>query len=280
MDILEKLIPKQNKIIIDDIFNDDKFLYIYKKKLIVCKIKNTNNQSGGMHKDEFYKLVNNYDTRRHILLYKYYESNDNLTLYSDLPINYILSKYKLENPIVFYMGFNEEMYIDSHLKTDYHNTLPQNNEKYKKIFVRFKMHKVYFMQNLDLVEKYINYIIDNHLQYKGTLMLKLHLPIDNDNEKYLEILQKLCNKFCKVKLVLAKTFFQITQIGYIILQKKSKNKLMIDNMFAKHYEKFVSKFRKYILKSMELTNYLINLNITNPMGYNIACSKIKLMLLY
>jgi hypothetical protein len=93
MDIIEKIIPNQNKIVADDIFNDDKFLNIYKKKLIVCKIKNTNNQSGGMHKDEFYKLVNNYDTRRHILLYKYYERNDNLTLYSDLPINYILSKY-------------------------------------------------------------------------------------------------------------------------------------------------------------------------------------------
>jgi hypothetical protein len=279
MDILEKLIPKQNKIIVDDIFNDDKFLNIYEKKLIVCKIKNTNNQSGGgMGKDEFYKLVNNYDTRRHILLYKYYERNDSLTKYSDLSINYILSKYKLENPIVFYMGFNEEMYIDSHLKIDYHNTLPQNNEKYKKIFVRFKMNKIYFMQNLDLVEKYINYIIDNHLKYKGTLILKLHLPTDND--KYLELLQKLCNKFYKVKLVLAKTFFQITQIGYIILQNKSKNKLMIDNMFVKNYEKFVSKFRKYILKSLELTNYLVNLNITNPMGYQVACSKIKYMLIY
>jgi len=277
MDIIEKIIPNQNKIVADDIFNDDKFLNLYKKKLIVCKIKNTNSQSGGMSKDKFYKLVNNYDTNRHILLYKYYEKNDNLKLNSDLTINYILSKYKLNNPIVFYIGY-DEIYIESNIQIDYMNTFPKNKKKYKKIFIIFKMNKIHFMQNLDMIEKYINYIINNYLKYKGSIILKLHLPIDNNI--YLEILQKLCNKFFKIKLVFAKKFFQITQIGYIVLQNKSKNNLIIDNMFVKHYEKFVSKFRKYILKSMELSNYLIDLNITNPMGYKIAYNKIKYMLIY
>jgi hypothetical protein len=288
MDIIKTLIHKENisvdyNFINNNNFIDDNFLDIYKKKLIICKIKNTKNQSGGFVNnnshtiDDFYQMIKSFDAERKLLLEKYFEKNEKYSLQINPKkiIDYVINKYNFTKSTIFYIG---DLFVDLDIDVDYYNKLPKNNKKFTNILLIIRFSYAYFIKHIDSIEQYINHIISNYLQLKGKIIIRCH--IDANNSKYVDFLKRISKQFKYLRICYAKNFFNINSIGFIILKNKQKNQMILDIDFDKKISKYLSSYNPYIKNSMSLTNQLLKLKLTDENQYILLCNKIKYVLSY
>uniref|UniRef100_A0A6C0DYJ7 Uncharacterized protein n=1 Tax=viral metagenome TaxID=1070528 RepID=A0A6C0DYJ7_9ZZZZ len=285
-DIINKIvdldfIKDKSKDTVREYFNDDKILDIFKHKLIKCTITNTKKITGGKKNEDkinYEDKIKEYDNKLLISLYVYYENKNPLKIESKKIINYILNKYGFNTDLTtFYIGENIQ-YDESDIKIDYYNTYPKENITFDKIFITIKIIFKEIIKKINIIDNYVSFIISKYLKTNGCLIIKIHLLFDNSN--FINFIKQLCRKFLCVKIAYPKKYMQISPIGYIILYNKSDNILFIDTDFNKIIQKYIKKFRKYILKSFELTNKMIQLNIIDNMAYEVLCNKIKYKIQY
>jgi len=285
-DIINKLIDSDNvkhetKDTLREYFNDDKILDIYKHKLIKCTITNTKKMSGG--KSDYDLKIENYDSKLLSVLYKYYEKGNLLKTNTNNIINYILNKYEFNTEkTTFYIGENvnnaDEVKMDYGIKIDYYNTFPKENIVCDKIFINFIIVYKEIIKKINIIDIYVSYIISKYLKTNGCLIIKIHLLFDNND--FINFIKQLCRKFLYVKIIYAKKLMATSPICYLILYNKSDDMLFIDNDFNKIIEKYIKKFRKYMLRSFELSIRIIQLNTTDYTAYKLLFDKIKYKLQY
>lgn len=285
-DIINKLIDSDNvkhetKDTLREYFNDDKILDIYKHKLIKCTITNTKKMSGG--KSDYDLKIENYDSKLLSVLYEYYEKENLLTTDVNKVLKYIFDKYEFNtNTTTFYVNEHlsdspdKENYYN--VKIDYYNTFPKENIVCDKIFIKFRIHYKDFIKKINIIDIYVSYVISKYLKTNGCLII--NIPLLFDNSDFLNFVKQLCRKFLYVKIIYAKRLMQISTGGFIILYNKSDDMLFIDNDFNKIVEKYIKKFRKYILKAFELTIRIIQLNTIDKMAYQTLYDKMKYKLQY
>jgi len=284
MDIeINKLIEINNKkfedkYILYNYFEDDKILDIYRHKLIECTINNTKQIIGGEQKNKYKNKIKKMDKKILLALYTYYDYNINkIKINLKNIINYILKKYNFDNITTFYIGENITNY-ENEIKIDYFNTYPKKDITFEKIFISSKIRFDTLKKNINIFDNYISFILSKYLKNNGSMIIRMHLIFDNSN--FINFIKQLCRKFLSINIIYAKKFMQMSPIGYIILHNKSNDILCIDNKFNKIIEKYIKKFKKYILKSLELTHKMIQLNTVDNNAFEIFCNKIKYKIQY
>jgi len=276
--------------IIEFFNNDDYFMKIFKKKMIICKLRNSTEQNGGKNIDIPNRnlYIQNLDKERLLLLSKLYFKTHNTTSFADLEmrINIILNKYKFKNnhktffikPLdINSMTAAYYSYIKKHSFT-YINTIPAN-KKFKNLLLHIPFTFSMFINKFDYIEKYINFIIINCIKNNGNLIISTVLPCsDNINKtNYINLINNICKNFKKVDLVLVKNLKLVTPLGFIILKKKvATNNLNIDNNIKNKINKFINKVDDFTYNAGIMTNNLIKFELhTSKEELSFLINKLK-----
>jgi hypothetical protein len=272
MDTIKNLIPSENKTIIYEYFNNNKFLDIFNKKYIICVIKNKKGrQSGGVNYDKMLDKLKKYDMDRRLLLDLFYGKESNLKIDKSIIDNYIYAKCKFD--IKSLNIYNIRLYYDSeNIKI----TLGTNNTKYNIIESYFT--QANFIKVFDKYTKIIFDIIENKLKVGDSVIIYEHILVHIDF--YPEYIKKLCRHFKTVKLIFCKNFLKNSSTGYLLLKNKVSNTRLLDVKFDTKYEKFKKKMFLFFLKNYELSNNIIKLHIINPNGYYLLINRIRYVLTY
>ena len=276
--------------IIEFFNNDDYFMKIFKKKMIICKLRNSTEQNGGKNIQNNELNFQNIDKERLLLLSKLYLKKRNLSFIDlELRINIILNKYKFKNKYEIFLIKPSNLtllaaayfiYINKH-NFSFINTIPAK-KKFKKLLIHIPFNFGVFINKFDYIEKYINFIINNCIKTNGNLIISIILPCSNNINKtnYINLINNICKNFKKVDLVFIKDLTLIIPLGFIILEKKVSN-LNIDTNIKEKLNKFIYEIDIFTYEVSKLLNNLINFELlTSSENVFMLINKLKYNLKY